>query len=95
MAKFEPICRRKSCSVVRGFGKVDHPHLGVFGSFTCMAGTGWWCLGAAVGAGVAGCVLGEGVEATSVAGTVEIPLALDEVVETLDGTFDSPLKALL
>ena len=47
-------------------------------------------MGAVVGAES---ILNEGVEAMGVAETGGIPLALDEVVEILDGTFDCPLKA--
>ena len=51
---------------------------------------GW--LGAVVGAGS---VLAEGVEAMGVAGAVGLLLALDEVIEILDGTFDCLLKVQL
>ena len=37
-------------------------------------------------------VLGEGVEAIDVAEGAGLPLALDEVIEFLDGTFECPLK---
>ena len=52
------------------------------------------CLGAVVGAAGVGCTLYEGVVAMGVAGAVELPLALGEVIETLDGTFRCPLKPL-
>ena len=51
---------------------------------------GAWVLLCAVGAES---ILDEGVEAMGVAGTDGISLALDEVVEILDGTFDCLLKA--
>ena len=37
-------------------------------------------------------ILAVGVEAMGVAGTEEILLALDEVIQILDGTFDCLLK---
>ena len=40
----------------------------------------------------AGLILGEGVEVMCVAGAVGLPLALDEVIEFLDSTFDCLLK---
>ena len=43
----------------------------------------------------AGSMLAEGVEAMGVAGAVELWLALDEVIEILDGTFDCLLKVQL
>ena len=49
-------------------------------------------LGAVVGAGS---ILAEGVEAMGVAGVVGLLLALDEVIEILDGTFDCLLKVQL
>ena len=52
-------------------------------------------LGATVGAAGAGSTLGECVEAMGVAGAVGLPLALDEVIEFLDGTFDCLLKVQL
>ena len=46
------------------------------------------------GADGAGCILDEGVDAMGVAGTVEVPLALGEVIETLDSTFGCLLKEM-
>ena len=48
-----------------------------------------------MGAAGAGSLLDEGVEAIGVAGAVELLLALDVVIEMLDGTFCCPLKVLL
>ena len=53
------------------------------------------CLGAVVGAVGAESILDEGVEAMGVTGTDGILLALDEVVEILDGTFGCLLKTQL
>ena len=40
MAKLGPLWSRDNCSLVRGFGKVDNPLVGVV--HTCMAGAGGW-----------------------------------------------------
>ena len=52
---------------------------------------GWW-LGAVVGAES---MLAEDIEAMGMAGADELPLALDEVIEILDGTLDYLLKVQL
>ena len=45
-----------------------------------------------MGAVGAGSILGEDVEAMGVAEAAGLPLALDEVIEFLDGTFECLLK---
>ena len=58
-----------------------------------MAGTGRGVAGCPVGAEGAVAVLVEGAEVVDVLEVVGLPLALDEILEILDGTFWCPLKA--